>query len=133
MLVREPLFIPQSPKVIQSACQNNPSDITPQLAVWVVSGIDATEWPPFGTTDLVLSSWRDTFTKSYNSSFNKWARWCEGRDRNPISGPISDVANFLAKLFQEGYQLGLSNYLNSIHYHDSLRLFMNKIVDCPTI
>ena len=27
----------------------------------------------------------------------------------------------------------LSDYLNSIHYRDSLRLFMNKIVDCPTM
>ena len=31
------------------------------------------------------------------------------------------------------YVLGLSDYLNSIHYRDSLRLFMNKIVDCLTI
>jgi len=29
--------------------------------------------------------------------------------------------------------LGLSNYCDSIHYHDSLQLFMNKIVDCLTI
>ena len=26
----------------------------------------------------------------------------------------------------------LSDYLNSIHYRDSLRLFMNNIVDCLT-
>ena len=31
------------------------------------------------------------------------------------------------------FMVGLSDYLNSIHYCDSLRLFMNKIVDCPTI
>ena len=31
------------------------------------------------------------------------------------------------------YVLELSDYLNSIHYRDSLRLFMNKIVDCPTM
>ena len=55
-------------------------------------------------TDLILSSWRVKSSKLYNSSFNKWARWCEERDRNPISGPISNVANFLAELFQEGYQ-----------------------------
>ena len=60
-------------------------------------------------TELVLSSWRDKSKKSYNSSFNKWARWCEGWGRNPISGPISDVANFLAELFQEGYQYSSIN------------------------
>ena len=31
------------------------------------------------------------------------------------------------------YQLGLSNYRDSIHYRDSLTLFMNKIVGCWTI
>ena len=30
------------------------------------------------------------------------------------------------------YVVGLSDYLNSIHYRDSLRLFVNKIVDCLT-
>ena len=29
--------------------------------------------------------------------------------------------------------IGLSNNLNSIHYRDSLRLFMNKIIDCLII
>ena len=29
--------------------------------------------------------------------------------------------------------LGLSDHLSSTHYHDSLRLFVNKIVDCLTI
>ena len=41
MLVREPLLIPQSPETIQSVCHNNLPDISPQLAMWVVSGIDA--------------------------------------------------------------------------------------------
>ena len=30
-------------------------------------------------------------------------------------------------------KLRLSNYYDSIHYHDSLRLLMNKIADCWTI
>ena len=64
-------------------------------------------------TDLVLSSWRQKSSKSYNSSFNKWACWCEERDRNPISGPISDVANFLAELFQQGYQYSSINVYRS--------------------
>ena len=61
-------------------------------------------------TDLVLSSWRDKSTKSYNSSF-KWARWCSERDRDPLSGPISDVANFLAELFEQGYHYSSLNML----------------------
>lgn len=36
--------------------------------------------------------------------FGKWAHWCAEQDREIISGPIVDVANFLAELFQNGYQ-----------------------------
>ena len=31
------------------------------------------------------------------------------------------------------YILGLSDYHDSIHYRDSLTVFMNKIVGCSTI
>ena len=66
-------------------------------------------------TDLVLSSWRDKSTKSYNSSFGKWARWCSERNRNPFSGPIGDVANFLAELFDQGYQYSsINSYCSAI-------------------
>ena len=40
MLVREPLIIPQSQEIIQSVCQNRLPDIIPQLAVWIISGVD---------------------------------------------------------------------------------------------
>ena len=40
MLVREPLIIPQSQELIQSVDQNGLPDIIPQLAVWVISGVD---------------------------------------------------------------------------------------------
>ena len=55
-------------------------------------------------TDLTLSSWRDKSTKSYDSSFGRWACWCDERDKNPISGPISDIANFLAELYEKDFQ-----------------------------
>ena len=66
-------------------------------------------------TDLVLSSWRDKSTKSYDSSFGKWARWCDERDKNPISGPISDIANFLAELYEKDYQYrSINSYRSAI-------------------
>ena len=55
-------------------------------------------------TNLVLSSWRDKSTRSYDSSFGRWARWCDEQNKDPISGPICNVANFLAELFENGYQ-----------------------------
>ena len=37
--------------------------------------------------------------QNYGSSFSKWARWCQQWDRDPLSGPVEDVANFLADLY----------------------------------
>ena len=38
--------------------------------------------------------------------------WCQQRDRNPTAGPIEDIVNFLAYLFNKGYQY---RSLNSYH------------------
>jgi len=47
----------------------------------------------------------ETKTNSnYGSSFSKWASWCQQWNRDPLSGPIEDVANFLADLYAKGYQ-----------------------------
>ena len=61
-------------------------------------------------SNLMLASWRSKSSQTYDSLFSKWIRWCGERNRDPISGPIADVANFLAHLFEEGYQ---SRSLNS--------------------
>ena len=66
-------------------------------------------------TNLVLSSWREKFSKSYDSCFRRWASWCSEQDRDPICGPVSGVANYLADLYQEGYQYrSLNSYRSSI-------------------
>ena len=61
-------------------------------------------------TKLLLQSWRSKSAQSYDSHFRKWASWCAERGCDPVSGPASDVANFLAELHKEGYQ---SSSLNS--------------------
>ena len=45
-------------------------------------------------TDLMLESRRIKTNKSYDSLFTKWERWCFERDSDPISGPVTEVANF---------------------------------------
>ena len=52
----------------------------------------------------MLASWRTKSLQTYDSLFNKWVDWCSKRYRDPVSGPIADVANFLAYLFKEGYK-----------------------------
>jgi len=60
--------------------------------------------------ELLLASWRNKTSKSYDSHFKKWLGWCTERGLDPVSGPISDVANFLADLHAQGYQ---TNSLNA--------------------
>ena len=60
-------------------------------------------------TDLILNSWRTKTNKSYDSLFRRWNRWCTEQGSNPFSGPVSEVANFLATLYQEGYKYNSAN------------------------
>ena len=55
-------------------------------------------------TELLLVSWRQKSSKSYDSLFRKWVDWCNQRHSDPVSGSISEVVNFLAHMFKEGYQ-----------------------------
>ena len=66
-------------------------------------------------TELLLASWRQKSSKSYDSLFGKWVDWCNQRHSDPVSGPISEVVNFLAHLFKEGYQYrSLNAYRSAI-------------------
>ena len=73
-------------------------------------------------TDLILKSWRAKTNKSYDSLFTKWERWCSERDSDPISGPVTEVANFLAYLFKGGYQYcSIDSYRSAISsVHDRI-------------
>ena len=73
-------------------------------------------------SELMLASWRTKSSQSYESLFGKWARWCAERGRNPISGPIADIANFLAHLHEAGYQSrSLNAYRSAISsVHDTV-------------
>ena len=66
-------------------------------------------------SELLLSSWRTKTKSNYNSLFAKWANWCQQRDRDPTTGPIKDIINFLAELYQDGYQYrSLNSYRSAI-------------------
>ena len=64
---------------------------------------------------LLLASWREKSSKSYDSLFRKWLSWCNERNSDPVSGPIGEVVNFLADLFKKGYQYrSLNAYRSAI-------------------
>ena len=49
-----------------------------------------------GASDLLSASWRGKTTTSYESLFKCWDSWCKEQDGDPITGPVADMANFLA-------------------------------------
>ena len=66
-------------------------------------------------SSLLLSSWRAKTNKSYDSLFGKWYSWCHRRHTDPFSGPVTEVANFLAHLFTQGYSYNsLNSYRSAI-------------------
>ena len=71
---------------------------------------------------LLLASWRTKSSQSYDSHFRKWLSWCSERGSDPISGSIGEVANFLAHLFEQGYQ---SRSLNA--YRSAISSIHDKI------
>ena len=68
-----------------------------------------------GATTLLDSAWRDKTKSTYESLFKRWDSWCKERDRDPIKGPIADILNFLAELFEQGYEYrSLNSYRSAI-------------------
>ena len=57
----------------------------------------------------------EVFQILYDSLFRKWVDWCNQQHSDPVSGPISEVVNFLAHLFKEGYQ-----YCSLNAYHSAI-------------
>ena len=63
--------------------------------------------------ELLLTSWRSKTSQAYDSHFKKWLGWCTERGCDPVSGPVSDVVNFLADLHSQGYQTSSLNAYRS--------------------
>ena len=86
----------------------------PQLAIWPISGktlLTKTFQAQLG--DLLLASWRTKSNKTNDSHFKKWLCWCSARGSDPIYGPVSEIANFLAHLHKERYQSSSLNVFRS--------------------
>uniref|UniRef100_A0A1X7V4W8 Core-binding (CB) domain-containing protein n=1 Tax=Amphimedon queenslandica TaxID=400682 RepID=A0A1X7V4W8_AMPQE len=66
-------------------------------------------------TNLLLASWKQKTSQSYDSLCKKWIIWCSEWQTDPVSGPIEDVVNFLANLYTLGYQYrSLNAYRSAI-------------------
>ena len=54
--------------------------------------------------ELIISSWRDSTNKNYDSAWRKWELWCNQKCINSISISIESILSFLALQFHAGHQ-----------------------------
>ena len=69
--------------------------------------------------ELMLSAWRSSTNKNYDSAWRKWEDFCNDRDINPFSASIESILSFLASQFHKGHQYRSLNIyrsaISSIH------------------
>ena len=56
------------------------------------------------SNELILSARREGTTRNYESTWKQWVLWCSGRGLDPSSCPIVHVLDYLADLYQKGFQ-----------------------------
>jgi len=65
------------------------------------------------TSELSLTGWSRGTNMAYQSGWNKWVSWCQGRKVNPISCGVQPFLDFISTLFQEGLQYRSINSIRS--------------------
>ena len=66
--------------------------------------------------ELMLSAWRSSTNKNYDSARRKWEDFCNDRNINPFSASIESILSFLASQFHKSHQYrSLNIYRSSIH------------------
>ncbi|CAC5377945.1 unnamed protein product [Mytilus coruscus] len=54
--------------------------------------------------NLLNASWRKGTQRDYIAKFEKYSSWCTGKQIDPYSATLSQIADFLAPLFESGLQ-----------------------------
>ena len=69
--------------------------------------------------ELMLSAWRSSTNKNYDSAWRKWEDFCNDRNINLFSASIESILSFLASQFHKGHQYRSLNIyrsaISSIH------------------
>ncbi|XP_078658776.1 LOW QUALITY PROTEIN: uncharacterized protein LOC144904068 [Branchiostoma floridae x Branchiostoma belcheri] len=56
-----------------------------------------------GASDLILSAWRESTSRQYQSAWAQWASWCDRRKIDPVCGSIESVVEYLEWMFRQNY------------------------------
>ena len=68
-------------------------------------------------SELILAGWSKATNSAYQSSWQRWNRWCAGRRIDPFSCHVREFLDFLADLYEEGLE---HRTVNSIRYAVSM-------------
>ena len=70
---------------------------------------------------LITNSRRSGSISNYQSAWRKWASWCCEREVDPFTSKIIEVLNFLAFLYEKGYEYSSINShrsaISAYHVH----------------
>ena len=70
---------------------------------------------------LITDSRRSGSVSNYQSAWRKWASWCCEREVNPFASNIIEILNFLAFLYEKGYEYSSINShrsaISAYHVH----------------
>ena len=75
---------------------------------------------------LTVNSKRQSSSVNCNSFWKKWSSWCYRKQIDPLQCPTNYVLDFLACLYEEGYDYRSINY-----YHSTIFSFHGKIEGLP--
>ena len=56
---------------------------------------------PQEVSDILLSSWRKSTARQYDSAWRSWSGWCDSWKNNCFSTSIKNILTYLAHLFHE--------------------------------
>ncbi|KAI8504881.1 hypothetical protein Bbelb_169900 [Branchiostoma belcheri] len=59
-----------------------------------------------GASDLILSAWRESTSRQYQSAWAQWASWCDRRKIDPVCGSIESTREVCQKVFLGGLPAG---------------------------
>ncbi|KAI8513154.1 hypothetical protein Bbelb_097930 [Branchiostoma belcheri] len=106
MLFVSPVLLPQSWDLLFLPHNRRPHPLLPDLmlAAWPRSG-DSCRVGAFsaGASDLILSAWRESTSRQYQSAWAQWASWCDRREIDPVCGSIESVVEYLEWMFRQNY------------------------------
>ena len=63
--------------------------------------------------ELIMASWRESTRSEYSTYISKWFEFCSARDYNPLSVPLTIIADFLTLMYMEGKSYSTINIARS--------------------